>query len=435
VNGTPATTKIVSVEKAESADGKPTGYGSDKAVDFVRVDGEKVYLSDKLSETDSVKKSNSDIAGLAEATFYYDTFGNIIYVDNVTEAVRELDGYVYLVSATATAPSTGVFTAKDPTVKYDIVDLATGTTATVDAAFGKNTDGNWVYADKNGKLPAGSTTVDGTAKAWNAAEGAVAEATAGFYGYYKQEDGTYVLTARTSLGYTNEGTYNSQVIVQKNVATVLGAANVYADANTKLTYVTFADNKYTVKTVTGIANFPTLTAASNATGTNVTVIANTTDTKKIDEILVYGATPSGETAEATTKTYGMFKQIGEYDNASQTREYIFVVNGEEVTYKGADSKGFSANEVYEIKLDADGLLTSTTAANTTTKYVTNCVVQTVGDTYVVTNDGTHPVVYTATGCQTADVSTAKTGVAKDAYVNIYTNSDYKAVYIVAVNNG
>jgi hypothetical protein len=430
VNNSSQVVSIESVEKAESADGKPTGYGSDKAVTFVRIDGEKVYLSGKINDTDSVKKVNSEIAALAEATFYYDTFGNIIFVDNVVTEEKTLDGYVYVKEQTWTAPATGTFDAAvTVSAKSQVVDLATGAVSIIDEAVVQGTGdnaANWYLAKADGTADTGKQITGSRS------------GTAGYYGYYKLDDGTYVLEQVTAtsgdldkVAAVVPTTVSNSIDIAVKDSTKINndQALGYADENTVLTYVVL-DTPNKVTTVTGIANFPAaLKAQSTSTDTKVLVIRDT-KTSKITNVYVYNpGTATAQTPEVTTHTYGMYKADGEYDKATDKKSYVFTVNGVDTTYVGAKTLSFTPDSIYEIVLE-NGEVTQTSALTAETANQSK-EVKVITSTYVVI--GSDTIVNLADGYQVIDKSTAQKGFVVGATVTIYTVTESevtKGVFIV-----
>jgi hypothetical protein len=430
-----ATEKIVSVEKAESAQGKPTGYGTEKAVNFVRIDGEKVYLSENIAKVKvngqaATLTTNSGIAEVDSATFYYDTYGNIIYVGDPIKEEKTLDGYVYVTEQTWTAPAEGTFAAAvTVSAKSQVVDLATGTVSIIDEAVVQGTgsdSANWYLAKADG--------TNGTKITGSRGNSGV-----GYYGYYKLDDGTYVLEKVTATSVTGA---KETAVVPTTVAS--GTADIavtdstkinnnqalgYADENTVLTYIEVGTpNKVT--TVTGIANFPkALKAQSDVSNTPVLVLRDA-KTTKITNVYVYNpATATAKDPEVVTHTYGMFKQNGEYDKATDKTTYVFTVNGVDTTYVGKKTLSFTPDSIYEIVLE-DGEITQIDAlvladANKSKE------VKVITSTYVVIDSST--IVNLAEGYQIIDKSTAQKGFVVGATVSVYTVTESevtKGVFIV-----
>jgi hypothetical protein len=405
----------------EGTQGKVTATSTEK--NYVRIDGTLTYLSEKIGGT---KTTVSTLQGQI-ATFYYDSYGNILYVGAATDATKQFDGYVLLKSAASSAAGSNVLDTSDAEAKYEIVDLATGETSVVNAAIGKNANGVWVYADKNGKLAvSGATEVSGTAKVYTNST-AVGDAVANvFYGYYLQDDGSYVLEKLETGGNKSQG----DAITGKNTATVNAITTAFADANTELTYVTkdASTGVYTVTTVTGIANFPTLTHKDGSEGTKVSVVTDE-KTKKITKVFVYDAS---ETV-VTPATYGVYIGNGEYDEETGLYGAIYNVNGEEKTYYFASAYPTATKGVaYKLVVDADGKTTATTDATAGfTVYATAQTIAVAEDSYVVY--ATSTVKNLATNCNIVDLTAKQTGYVANAKANIYTvtaNGKEEAVVIV-----
>jgi hypothetical protein len=425
-----ATEKIVSVEKAESAQGKPTGYGSDKAVDFVRIDGEKVYLSKEIAKVTGATYNTSElIAGsestLAKATFYYDTFGNIIYVGKAVTDEIKLDGYVYVLAISATGAND--LKGTEASVKYRVVDLETGAISIVNAALAANKNGELEYALKDGTA-GGTAPTDDDSK------------TAGFYGYYKMEDGSIVLEDVASSGNANtvgaiavSATGNTYNIAATDSSVINNSQDYgYADENTVLTYIEVATPNV-VTTVTGIANFPSVLKADGTTAGNTKILmVRDTETTKMTHVYVYNVGENTPKAgEEAAKTFGYFLSAGEYDKATNTKTYTFVVNGAETTYVGASTLSFATESVYEIKLNSKGEIISTGSDKLSAQAdCSNKKVTVIAGSYVVLE--TAGKVSLADGYQVYDQSTAKKGYVVDATVSVYTDGTNN-VFIVVEN--
>jgi hypothetical protein len=399
------TTAIVSVEKAESAEGKPTGSGNDGYA-FVRIDGEKVYLSNGIV---GEKNTNALIAALTNATLYFDTFGNIVYAQETSATVSErtVDGYVYLIAGQAT--DANELAGTEASAKYQILDLATGTKSVVNAAIVADAAGTVKYATKDGT--AGNVEVSQT----------LSPAAGTFYGYYKLDDGSYVLES-----VTDESVSGGVQYVVKDMKQLGGSleTSFYVGSSTELTYV--AKETYKVTTVVGNANFPTLTSTVDTTTTKISVVKNV-KTNMIEKIFVFDATPSAEEV-VSASSYGMYVKDGEYDKASDTQEYVFLVNGVETAVTGVKDLKFTKDLIYDLKT-TNGKVASVVAVSEKNTGTMKAV-EAIDSTYIKVADT--EAINLAEGYQVVDLSTAKKGLFVGANVLTYYVSS-TAVFIVVVD--
>jgi hypothetical protein len=408
-----ATQKIVSVEKAESITPAPTGYGTDTIGDFVRIDGEKVYLSQKISST---AKTGAAVYALEDPVLYLDTFGNIIWAEAGSNAPSErtVDGYVYLVAKSSAAAN--ALDGTEATAKYQILDLATGTTSVVNTAIVEK-NGVLKYADKDGKA---TNTEVGS----NNAPGTVGD----FVGYYLMDDGSYVLDT-TVLG-ANLSQSTSTAYVKKNMDGITLVANYYTGTNTELTYVTYADSKYTVKTVTGIENFPTLKSDSSTAGNTKVFALKNEKTNMIDKIFVYNASVEDDSV-VSAASYGMFLRKGEYDKDAGYA-YVFQVNGEETTLYADEDLKFDntsdKNGIFDLTLTNGKLGARTPLSNTVTK----SKVVALDAKYIVSNSTTKTTL--AEGYQVIDLTAKKTGLVVGATATVYLSSESGPAVVIVVED-
>jgi hypothetical protein len=422
-------TKIVSYEVIEGTDAQVSAVGTDKGEAYLNIGGEKKFKS--------ATYVNATYGSITEATFYYDTYGNVILTEDTTVFNKTVDGYLYVTNFECKAASTSILNGSDAQAKLEVIDLTTGTKSVVNQAVVYDpVSTKWFYAKQDGT--ATSTEVGAASSTDNnvaIARSGVNQVAAGFYGYYLLDDGSYVLeelSAPTTVVATDASSSNtSGTIIDKGVATVAGAAGIYADANTTLTYLTATGATYTATTVTGIANFPKLTGKS---ATKVLTVNN--DKNKITAIYVIEA----EDGATVAKTYGMFKDYGEYDYATGVQTYYFVVNNDVVSYTkktgAADNSTYTKNKVYDVSTDAKGELVA--VANDST--VKGTVVDFTND-YIVVNTGSNVVVYYSDDVQKVDATKDQTGLVPGAYVVVYKGAsitgDSKSpygVYVVVVDS-
>jgi hypothetical protein len=421
----------------EGTEGKITATVADNA--YVRVDGEKVYASEKISggitgKTAVTSKETLNTTNVpGKATFYYDVYGNILYVadpaEEEPEEAAEYDGYIYVTADGTYAEGSGSDAFGDrkaPTETLKVVDVATGETASVQRAIVYNaTEKKYYYAD----------SADGTASegAQDASSDNNKISAAGFFGYYKLDDGSLVVEALTTTP-----TSQNDVVVATGKALVKSATeNGYADANTELTYVVVSGEEgekvYTTKTVTGIANFPTITSAEDS-DISWAVVAEDDVIEKIFVVTTNGetVTPVAGNKEEPATVYGVYKSTGEYNVAEKTYAYTFVVDGVETVYYGKSNVDFEtkgANVVYVITVDGDGYLTTTaTAAFSGETLVSADVLGGVADSYVIESTG--DVVYKADTCTVYDATEEQCGLVKGATVDLCLDGSGNVVYIV-----
>jgi hypothetical protein len=418
----------------EGTEGKITATVADNA--YVRVDGEKVYASEKISggiteQTAVTSKETLNTTNVpGKATFYYDVYGNILYVadpaEEEPEEAAEYDGYIYVTAAGTYAEGSGSDAFGDrkaPTETLKVVDVATGETASVQRAIVYNaTEKKYYYAD----------SADGTASesAQDASSATNKISAAGFFGYYKLDDGSLVVEALTTTP-----TSQNNVVVATGKALVNSAtANGYADANTELTYLTVSGEVYTAKTVTGIANFPTIKSAAN-NDTSWAVVAKEGAIKKIFVLTTTASnvTPAGSGAEDEKTVYGVFKEAGEYNVKDGTWANTFVVDGVDTVYYVHNSTNtvYVKNTVYAITLDGSGYLTTAAIGAFTSEgstIVTGNVLKGVSETYVIKADDT--VAYKADTCTVYDATAEQCGLVKGATVTLHLNASSEIVYVV-----
>jgi hypothetical protein len=213
---------------------------------------------------------------------------------------------------------------------------------------------NYVYVDKDGK----ATTT----------EVKDAELTAGYYAYYKLDDGTYVLNAVDEIDSADDiNGLAFQDVLAVDIAkgsSVSGIAGVYATNSTKLTVVNAAEEegKYEVSTFTGINNFPTVEDDE----AHFVLVLKDEKSNKANEIIVVATTQIEDLAGTATVNYAIYLGRGEEDAETHDVGYKFLVNGEEVTVvsSGDDNDELESYNVegttyvVDLKLKADGTLDS-----------------------------------------------------------------------------
>jgi hypothetical protein len=334
--------------------------------------------------------------------------------------------------------------------------VATGEYKVVDETIKKDAGGTkYVYvgidmAGSVGGDVATKTSSDYTNRSSTTTEGKI-------YEYVVAADGTYTLKTATDL-------QAASVTVAKNTATVTGYANAttaFATSATKLTVVNYAPNATTatVKTYTGIANFPdtsiVTTLSGKDDGAHDSAVIEKDSNNKITNI--YIVKNSAATVASTPVNYAVYTGVGETDSTGTL--YNFVVNGESVSYYADNTNagkltGATAPAVVGLSVDADNNATVSvirTAENATASSTSACQVlvdgkvKVVDDSYVVVAiGGTNYTVYFADSYKVVDgtytapatATYAATTFAVDDTITIYKDAvgaSGKAAFIVKVN--
>lgn len=324
---------ISNVTKLEGVEGKVTATGTG----YIRVDGEKVTAAWDYSVV-----NNGEAATLVygdTGVFYYDAYGNYVYVD-ITEKEpeeRQPDGYAYIIATETVIEkgSTGSLINQpvegSAVAVAKIVNLTEGTVDIVDRAmvYDKETAG-WYFADKNGN------------KTGNAQESKYYEWTisGGLNAYYVLDDGNYVFESVTNNAYTitkGQAKLDSNYITDSTVLKVIGAE--LNEDDTKI-----VDIK-SVNTYTGLTNFPDTT-----TGNGVVLAEN----GKVTEIIL--VTEATEVPPVEKTTYAVFDKTGEHDEAGY-HNYFFLADGTQVDYVTKDAYvSFTAKDVVTLTY-TDGEIT------------------------------------------------------------------------------
>jgi hypothetical protein len=431
------------VTKLEGTAVKVTASGTDKDGAYVRVDGEKVYASKMVSKDATTASTTATIANVKTGTFYYDSYGNVLYYENTTANVNKpVDGYFLLEAINASeGDSTNTLldtSAAQAKVKVD--DLATGEQSVVSLAVanydkGLSADYKWYFADNTG---AAVTDADHEVTPSKAAS---LYATDTVYGYYKMDDGTYVLEkladiSAANLANTSGWVSGTDVIANKGEATVKGAADVFADANTKLTVLSPKAAPavgYSATTVTGIANFPKVVFT---TGDKVFYVTGANS--RITEVVVILANAVTDN-EVDTNTYAMYQGDGDIatdDNGTAISwDYNFVLNKEVVTYTSTTNlntklKSDNLNKVF--KITTDGKFDATLVTDTVTG-----TVQQITDSYIVVYATDHNVVvYLADNVQYGASAPNLSEMTVGSSVIVYNGTQTKvtAEYIVVTGD-
>jgi hypothetical protein len=417
----------------EGTQGKVTAVSAAKK--YVRVDGVETYLSLNASNKGTEFSDVTTLNGVS-ATFYYDDFGNILYVANPVVPETTVDGYVYVLSKKVTPDTTTAFGGQSAAAQVQILDLTTGETSVVNEAIVKS-DGKWYVANADGTANTEAKEIKGTGGDASVAdtENGYAGKDAGYYGYYKQEDGTYVLV---DLDSNYAAASAEQGAVSKNGAT-LPVNGKFADSNTVLTWLAeepAASGTYKVTTATGIANFSDIQSIPSGQ----VLVTYAKDSNKAAQVIVVGGSAKDE--EATSVNYAMYLRTGEVDTTlvsdKQTTELVFLINGEETTVKVLSNKvetlGLDNYRVYDLVLKADGTVDADKTDTATKKLSATVSAKTVDaktDSYIYADSKQLNITSdTQIVIGTAD---EKAALEEGATVTVYAtekNDSYTADYIV-----
>lgn len=392
------------VTKVEGVEGKVTAVGSD----YIRVDGEKVF-----------KAKNCELNGQqlnlnATAVFYFDSYGNYIYVDKVAQAPeRQPDGYALVMRTEVQDGSEGTMfePAKDPVAVTRILNLSTGKIEEVKRSITKDANGEWVFAGKNGQPT--TSTIDSV----NNKEYYLGEVDP--RAYFIMDDATYVLEATTKIvGETNVSFLENcslssthpnvgdqgRLATDNTVLKVVDITTTGASGNKNIKAVE------SVTTYTGISNFPSIDEAYG--------VYLYDENGMITEILVAAEV---ETQATTTTNYAVFIGRGEQDENGY--HHLFkLADGTEVDYvtkTDYEIDDAQKNQVYNLTY-TDGKVTK---ADLLTAEDSGEVI-TVQSSYIAIKTGdTNKTYFFANGYQV--YGTLKEG----ATVSVYTNDDGKVEFV------
>jgi hypothetical protein len=408
-NGSDAT-KIVSVEAPDTIEGAITAKGTG----YVKVDGEKMNLAQHVY--DNYKGTVAE----TKMTVYLDTYGNVVYAKAAPgETTETAKTYAYIVNRVSTKYTEGSkFVAEKPaTAQAAIVDLETGEYKVVNESIKKDTtNGNSTYGYYmyTGTGSTASETYVNTVTSGAPLVGTVVE-------YTVKDDGSYEFNASTNKA-------SDTITVKKDTAAVANVSDAVATSATELKVVEYAtiDDKTSVQTYTGIANFP-------AADTTATVDLSVVEKKDnvITRIFVVKTGTSLTPGASTTVNYAVY--IGNEEQDADGYHNDFVVNGEVVSYTfEASQSSLTAGYVYDVTVGADGKATASNT-NTTGSYVVSGEVKVVDSTFVQAGtttvylakdykvvDGTYN---SAAGETAADASYAATTYNVGDTITIYKNGE------------
>ncbi len=401
--------EIVNVVKADAVSGYVTAVAT--VSNYFRVDGVATYLS---ANSSLVIGSGLLVNSATQVkTFYYDSYGNVIYVQ-AGEAAVVATKHAYVIQTAAKAAESiggGLFEEGDTTAavaQAKILDLETGTIKVVNRAVVKGTDNKYYYANANGAASSVAVTDQ------------KADTDKTYYGvcsYATLDNGDYVLVAKTT---TNKTTITKN---SANVTMMDGskAVNLYANSKTVLKIVNCTSDKNgdpvsaTISTATGIANFP---AGSNEYNAIVTYSGGI-----VSEILV--VQPK---SLSTAVNYAVYSGEGETD-ANGTK-HSFFVGGELVQYYvGKDVElSLNAGDVVGLTL-TDGVIAKAADAAVQTEKGTALAVSYIDDSYVIAGG---QVYYFTDNCVVVDANNAYAIGELDVDVNItvYGSETSKIAFIV-----
>lgn len=376
------------VTKLEGVEGKVTAVSTD----YIRVDGEKVFAAKNCDLNGQTLNLN------ATAVFYFDSYGNYIYVDKVAQAPeRQPDGYAYVIGtqaqeATETdgdlidAPiSTG------PIARAKIIDLTNNTTGVVDRAI-VNDNGTWYYADKNGQK--GSyQVVDQTYIEVNKV-----------WAYYMMDDGSYAFEEFSS--------YSDSITVEKN-ASKLDGFEGYLTGSTVLKVITMDESFAEIVDVdsyTGYTNFP-----EETTGKGIVLAKD----GKITEIILL--TEEEEPKAETEQTYVVSKGFVEQDADGYHYSIYVPATGETVDFVSKTQEDNLKNDgtivIFNINKDTKELVSF---VKTATAAVQNEKIELLEETYMVVN---------GTAYEFAESYYVYGELEEGATVSVYTNEDGNVAFV------
>jgi hypothetical protein len=288
----------------------------DRTNKWVNVDGVKKVFAAKYPGDPAALATN------VKYNFYYDNYGNIIYVTEYTEPAREgtlvfLLNSVYddvLDTSNAWAP------AHNTTYQAKYIDLSDATIETVDVNTIEGVTTTPADVDDE-------TFHTYSTKAYNR-----------YYWAYENEDGTvdfapYQVATKSGLKNVTYGTATINEVANSKPTVTLkgkvtmgydstvdasGERNFTTDSDTKLTVITYtgAFENLQITTTTGYSNFKAAEyTAVNTFATSVSIATNVSPTD------IYVITP----ASAPEQTYAYMMYVGEgVDHAEGGQEYYFV---------------------------------------------------------------------------------------------------------------
>jgi hypothetical protein len=303
-----ANKKIVTAERVTAVPGKVSDI--DRTNKWVNVDGVK-----KVSAKNCNYKDIAVLATNVKYNFYYDNYGNIIYIDTYTEPTRE-GTLVFLLNSVydSVYDTSDVWVpTTDDTYQAKYIDLSSATIETVDV---NAIDGQTPLKATDTSLHTYKTVT------YNR-----------YYLAYENEDGTVDLKPYQDAAAGNKNvTYGKATINEADPKVLLSGAvtsataddaswqrEFVADSNTKLTVITYTGNKFEnlqITTTTGYANFKDASYTSGYTYTTAVSI----DTAKTPSD-IYVIAPLA--APATTTAYMMYTGEG-VDHAEGGQDYYFV---------------------------------------------------------------------------------------------------------------
>jgi hypothetical protein len=287
------------------------------------------------------------------AKLVLDTFGNVIYVDEVVSAS---DSWVYI-NEVAKANGLGSKFVADAT----FVD---GTEAEIQISQWTTNSGTTYTTDATNGLQSGAST-SGIEKGWYT---------------YVLSNGKYKLTEVSAQGKSEDSASGGKIFET-------GKTKLGDDATEKLnqnTVVIVKDADDVVTVYKGIANIPTITAKSGETLTAYYV--KNANTSFVDYLYVdVGAVADIEDTSASTTDYVYLLKQNSNNYTSDNKNYKTydaIVDGEKTTINvSADCSNQDLNTLYyNGKVDSNGWYTSLTAASSKSNVDTQVVYDIAGTT-------------------------------------------------------
>lgn len=393
-----------SVETAELAP-YITGAITATATTYVRVNGEKMYLSannDRLNYGDDYL---AYVDGKTEVVLYLDNAGYIIDAAEIADIpVAVPTDYTFVIKTqsikgeNSSSDLFGETAGKAAAAKAQILDLETGEVKIVDLGITTDKNDRYVYAEADGS----ASTTEVTTATTNV--NAIVE-------YAVLEDGSYVLVGEADT---------QAVTAKKGVASV--ATGLTATSKTVLKVVEYSVNKAgaitgaEVTTTTGIANFP----KDGVTYENA-VVSTDRSGKIVTEILVVRQKVVVDVV--TPATYAVYLGAGE---KTDVQYYQFSVGGEVVNYAltgDASIAGLREGDIVTIVLTNGKLseVASTTAVSGK--------IDLIDETFIVVDGNVKYLAETYTIIDAAS-DYAVSSIAVDDNVEVYTNSKGEVEFIV-----
>ena len=376
---------LQSAAKATAVDGKMTAYGAG----YIVANGQKVPVC-AAAQNMSAEVAKASIMGFtagvpasAGCLNFTDTY--TVYLDNnmaiVGAQVKEAavsTNYAFIVKAEYRAADTSILGATGNAAKAQVV-FSDGSKAIVDMAItNTGTTAAPVYK-VNAPLADGTAEPAVLAAALNTAAANIGN----WFAYVKNTDGTYTFTA-VSATYATVKT--DGVTLAAKTTTAIGGKYT-----TSATVITSVDTNGVKTTITG---FPT---------TALTISGKLLYTYASGSNVITGIYAVAQAPIVASVTYAYAVKAGNTTSAGQ--EWVFAVNGEQVTYVISGTAPVAGN-VYALSSAANNTYTVGASIIDTTAVANRKVVAVADTTLFVTDEA---FVY-GTGAGVYNVGTAATTV-------------------------